>query len=175
MSWSTPRTWVAAELVTASIMNTHVRDQFLMVATIGAHRCHAYNSGNQNVTAGSTNALNMDSEVYDPSGMHSTSSNTYLLTVPAAGLYRVYGRALVTNNNNGTATLHLYKNGSPHTPAIYESGTTAAADFEDRVMQVAAIVSMAASDNVYLAGQAVTNDFGFTGAQLMVEGITSVV
>lgn len=26
MAWTTPRTWVAGELVTASIMNTHVRD-----------------------------------------------------------------------------------------------------------------------------------------------------
>ncbi|MDP8928679.1 MAG: hypothetical protein M3O70_08925 [Actinomycetota bacterium] len=28
MVWSTPRTWVTGEVVTASIMNTHVRDQF---------------------------------------------------------------------------------------------------------------------------------------------------
>lgn len=26
MSWTTPRTWVAGEVVTAAIMNTHVRD-----------------------------------------------------------------------------------------------------------------------------------------------------
>jgi microcystin-dependent protein len=26
MAWTTPRTWVAGELVTASLMNTHVRD-----------------------------------------------------------------------------------------------------------------------------------------------------
>ena len=28
MAWTTPRTWTTSELVTASIMNTHVRDQF---------------------------------------------------------------------------------------------------------------------------------------------------
>jgi hypothetical protein len=28
MSWTTPRTWVSGETVTASVMNTHVRDQF---------------------------------------------------------------------------------------------------------------------------------------------------
>lgn len=27
MAWSTPRTWVAGELVTASVMNAHLRDQ----------------------------------------------------------------------------------------------------------------------------------------------------
>lgn len=35
MSWTTPRTWVAAELVTASIMNTHVRDQLNFIYTSG--------------------------------------------------------------------------------------------------------------------------------------------
>lgn len=28
MAWSTPRTWVAGETVTAALMNTHVRDNF---------------------------------------------------------------------------------------------------------------------------------------------------
>ena len=28
MAWTTPRTWVTSEVVTASIMNTHVRDNF---------------------------------------------------------------------------------------------------------------------------------------------------
>lgn len=28
MAWSTPRTWVTNEVVTAALMNTHVRDQF---------------------------------------------------------------------------------------------------------------------------------------------------
>lgn len=29
MSWTTPRTWVAGENVTATIMNTHVRDNLI--------------------------------------------------------------------------------------------------------------------------------------------------
>lgn len=29
MAWTTPRTWVAGESVTASMLNTHVRDNFL--------------------------------------------------------------------------------------------------------------------------------------------------
>ena len=32
MAWSAPRTWVTAEVVTASIMNTDVRDNFLVTA-----------------------------------------------------------------------------------------------------------------------------------------------
>lgn len=32
MAWTTPRTWSAGETVTATIMNTHVRDQFNALA-----------------------------------------------------------------------------------------------------------------------------------------------
>ena len=32
MSWTAPRTWVASEVVTASLMNTHVRDNLLETA-----------------------------------------------------------------------------------------------------------------------------------------------
>ena len=38
MAWTTPRTWVAGELVTESLMNTYVRDnQSAIVATTGAY------------------------------------------------------------------------------------------------------------------------------------------
>lgn len=33
MAWTTPRTWVTSEVVTASIMNTHVRDNFNYLST----------------------------------------------------------------------------------------------------------------------------------------------
>lgn len=33
-AWTAPRTWVTSELVTSSIMNTHVRDNFLAVARV---------------------------------------------------------------------------------------------------------------------------------------------
>lgn len=33
MAWTTPRTWVALEVVTASIMNTHVRDNLNVLKT----------------------------------------------------------------------------------------------------------------------------------------------
>ncbi len=35
MGWTTPRDWVAGEIVTASIMNTHARDQFLYLKGVG--------------------------------------------------------------------------------------------------------------------------------------------
>jgi hypothetical protein len=175
MAWSTPRTWVSGELVTASIGNAHWRDQFIELAKIGAHRCYAYNSGAQVVASGATDALLMDSEVYDSGTLHSLVSTTNRITVPAAGYYRIFGLSNVTNNNNGEATLHLRKNGSALTPVVRDSFVTAAANFEDQWMKVAAVLLLSASDYVELAGQAAANDFGFATTQLTVEGLTSVV
>lgn len=35
MAWTAPRTWVTGEIVTAAIMNTHVRDNLLHIKTVG--------------------------------------------------------------------------------------------------------------------------------------------
>jgi hypothetical protein len=174
MAWSTPRSWVAGELVTASSMNEHIRDQFLEIAKLSSFRCFAYNSGSQNVTAGNTTALTLDSEVYDSGTMHDTSSNTNRVTVPAAGYYRILGASAVSNNNNGSCALHLRKNGSAFTPSVQDSFVTAASNFEDQWLHVYSIPLLAANDYVELAGQAVTNDFAFASTQLIVDGITAV-
>ena len=42
MSWTTPRTWVALETVTASLMNTHVRDNLNWLAAAGTTAWTAY-------------------------------------------------------------------------------------------------------------------------------------
>ena len=34
-TWTTPRTWSAGELVTATMMNTHVRDNLEYLSTLG--------------------------------------------------------------------------------------------------------------------------------------------
>ena len=33
MAWTAPRTWVTGEVVTASVMNVHVRDNLLALST----------------------------------------------------------------------------------------------------------------------------------------------
>ncbi len=43
MAWSVPRTWVTGELVTGSIMNTHVRDNFNALLPVGTYIARAAN------------------------------------------------------------------------------------------------------------------------------------
>jgi hypothetical protein len=48
VAWTTPRTWVASELVTASLMNQHVRDNLAAIGDPWA----AYTGTNTNLTLG---------------------------------------------------------------------------------------------------------------------------
>ena len=167
MSWTTPRTWVTNEMVSASIMNVHVRDNFL--ALIGAF-CLAYHNTTQNVSAGNTDALNLNSELYDTASLHDNSTLNTRITIGSAGKYFVHGRSSVSSNNNGTAALHLYKNGSALTPNVTHPFTTAASDWEDQTLQVTTVLTLAVADYVELRGQAVSNTFTFGTSQLMVHG-----
>jgi hypothetical protein len=42
MAWITPRTWITGELVTASLLNVHVRDDLTFLFTDGTRRLAAY-------------------------------------------------------------------------------------------------------------------------------------
>ena len=134
------------------------------------NRCYAYHNTTQSVTAGATDPLNLNSEVYDTASMHSTVSNNNRIQVPTAGLYRIHGRSNVTNNDNGTATLTLRKNGSALTPNVADSFQTSAGNFEDQWLQVYVELELAANDYVELAGSAATNTFVFQSTQLTVIG-----
>lgn len=80
MAWTTPRTWTDAEVVTAAMLNTHVRDNENWMHTF--HGCRVYKSSGQTVGAGNTDAITFDSEIFDTDGLHSTSSNTSRITIP---------------------------------------------------------------------------------------------
>ncbi len=71
----------------------------------------AYNSGAQSISNNTTTAVTFDSESYDTSGIHSTSSNTSRLTAPTAGKYLISGNACFDANAAGVRLFHVYVNG----------------------------------------------------------------
>lgn len=74
MAWTAPRTWVTNEVVTAAIMNAHVRDNFLetSAATVTTAGDLAYADGNKSM--GSRLAIGAD--------------NTYLVSTGSAPVWR---------------------------------------------------------------------------------------
>jgi len=158
MTWTTPHTFVTGELVTASLLNTHVRDNLLHLRGYAEHACSAYHNASQNVTAGNTNALTLNSEDYDTSAMHDTVTANNQITVPVTGKWLCVGSSFAANNNNGGCELQLRVNG---TAVRRSQATSESADFGDMTLHVYGILSLTAGDDVDLAGLAGANDVAF--------------
>lgn len=84
MAYTTPATAVAGTALTASFLNTNLRDNMAWVAT-DSPCCRAYNNAAISISSGSSTALTFNSERYDNAAMHSTSVNTGRITIPTGG------------------------------------------------------------------------------------------
>lgn len=105
--WTTPRTWVAGELVTAALLNTHLRDNFdWTYARRLRYAQYSYTvaSGTNNVaiTFGSWQTITLNTENVDGDAMGSLASNQITL---AAGTYRC--EASVYSNSGNPGRLRL--------------------------------------------------------------------
>jgi hypothetical protein len=114
MAWTAPRTWIAGEVVTASLMNTHVRDNLAYLATPPSVRC--YNSAAQTLTNNTDTALTLNTTRWDdlPSGLttpqHSGSSTH--LTCRADGKYHIFCNAVFASGGTGSRSLAIRINGT---------------------------------------------------------------
>lgn len=88
IAFTTPATAVSGTVLTASHLNTYVRDNVAWIAT-DSPSCRAYKSGTQSISDNTATSVTYDSERYDNASMHSTSSSTDRITVPsgAGGKY----------------------------------------------------------------------------------------
>jgi|TARA_Y100000310_G_scaffold269483_1_gene282682 hypothetical protein len=78
MVWTTPRTWVSGEVVTAGIMNTHVRDQF----TFFSVHLHDGNAGQGSAHLGGVSGIShivFSDSTADPTGIGEMQMNGTLL------------------------------------------------------------------------------------------------
>ncbi len=175
MAWSTPRTWVTNEVITSSIMNSHVRDQFNEVATVGTHRCYAYQAGGgQTVTSGNSDAITLDSDKNDPQQMHNTGANTSRVNILVTGTYFIWGTSNVTSNNAGTAALTIRNTGTALNPTAQGAFATSASNWEEQWLQCFAMEVLTAGQYIELYGTAAGTDFIFATTQLIVCGRVAV-
>lgn len=98
------RTWVAGEVVTASLLNTYLRDvlNWLLAPAILRVR----QTVSQNLTSGTAAVVTFDTEDVDSTGMHSTVSQTSRATAVYPGWMRTGGGICVAANaTNARAAL----------------------------------------------------------------------
>jgi hypothetical protein len=87
MAWTTPRTWVVGEIVTAALMNTHVRDN--MNAILSAASTLASSVTASSLTSlGTLTALNVDGDGADVNPAGDVDAD--LITVGVTGTPRLY-------------------------------------------------------------------------------------
>jgi len=84
MAYTTDRTWVTGEVVTAAYLNTWVRDNVKWLST-DKPMARAYNTPGQSVAASATATLLYNTNRFDNASLHSTSSNTNRMTIPSGG------------------------------------------------------------------------------------------
>ena len=108
--YTNPRTWTDGEVVTASQMNTHVRDN--LKALREHNTCKVYRSTNGTLTTATLTTVNFDAEAYDPNGWHSTTSNTDRITPTLSGLYLVTAGASFGASATGWREMILWRNGT---------------------------------------------------------------
>ncbi len=114
MAYSTPPQLSLDYFVGPSDWNQQVDNvKWLAGDTGGMPSCRVFNSVQISIPNVTVTGLTFDSEHWDNGGMHSTSSNTSRLTIPAAGVYWVRGRIAWAENSAGTIrVLQLVVNGS---------------------------------------------------------------
>jgi len=98
MAWTSPRTWVAGELVTAALMNAHVRDNLLVLKTPPS-ALYTVNEGADYTTA-SASFVDVD------------GTNLALVIVTNGGNVRVGWSSLVSLSVAGTVYLDIDVDGA---------------------------------------------------------------
>ena len=135
MAWTAPRTWVVNEVVTASIMNTHVRDNFDALAGYGTSlptgsnnlryilvdsvsapsyqwelRYNGSASGSYKWEfLGGIPYMSSEADISVEYGSYSVTGSPAAITVPRSGEYLVgvQGLGLIQNNAGQTAATYL--------------------------------------------------------------------
>jgi hypothetical protein len=161
-TWDPPPSVSTITTITSAWGNMVRAALFVLRGTPEA-RCVAYHNTTQAITAGNTTALAMNAEDVDTASMHDLVTNNSRITIPSGGdgFYVIHGISSLVNNNNGTGSLHLRKNGSTIRTDSHQTSDT---DFEDQSLQVFAGLALVGGDYLELFGQAATNTFTFGSA-----------
>lgn len=106
-----PITWLVGQDVTASQLNTNVRDAINYtnnppVATLTQLTA-------QNITSGVATAIALDTTVLDSYNGHSNTTNNSRYVGQEPGFYLVCGMICYAGNIAGNRKVQIYKNGTP--------------------------------------------------------------
>lgn len=130
------------------------RATMMLDSSVVQRHAKAYATTNQTIPDSALTAINLDSEVYDSGGYHSTSSNTSRMVVPTdggvgAGIHMIHGTLTFAANATGVRMASIRKNGATY---LGHQRVTNAGGALTNPIQVAAFDQPAVSDYYELVG-----------------------
>jgi hypothetical protein len=108
MAVPTPRTWVAAEFVTATLNNVEIRDTENWL--LNPPRASANRTTTVSTTTAVWTRVDLTSELYDSGSIHDNSTNPSRLTAPETYLYEVHAQVRWEANATGVRFVAVCKN-----------------------------------------------------------------
>lgn len=140
MAYTTDRTWVAAEVPTASQFNTYLRDNMKWLST---DKPMYKGYGGQTLTSGTEADYVMSTESFDNAGLHSTTVSNGQVTIATAGTY-LFGAVIEFDaNTTGLRSVAVQVNG-----ATYLAEDTVQAHTGQTGVTVTTLYAMSASDYI---------------------------
>lgn len=109
MAWTDPKTWADGDVVTASELNTHVRDNLTELRA--SQTCRVYRSVTQSLNNNTYTLIGFNAESSDVPGWHSTVTNDNRVTPTVAGLYLVVAGASFAHDTTGSREIVIVRNG----------------------------------------------------------------
>ena len=125
MPYTSPATVTAAEFITAARMNSDWVENIRALANPPS--CRVYNTAAITLgTSGVATLLTFNAERYDTDGLHSTSTNTSRLTVPAgwAGIWDIFATIEISGSATGLRQIYFRVNGATAVAAVTTNAVT---------------------------------------------------
>lgn len=120
MAYSTPRTWVTGELVTAAYLNSNIRDNITLLANPPS--CKVYTSAGPTINNNSLTTVTFNNQYWNTDTNWSSGTNPSRLTVTTAGKYLCwFDIELAMTIAAGQFQAGLFKNGGSSGAQVYQS------------------------------------------------------
>lgn len=121
MGWTKPRTWVDGETIIASILNTHIRDNFEFLHR--RDRVHAVHTKDAQIKDDEWECLRFDGEAFDNGNMHSGRKRVQRLRVNDNGVYLVIVKVVFEEESAGFRQVMLRVNSDESEASGHSLGT----------------------------------------------------
>lgn len=145
MAYTTPRSWVAGDVLTAAQLNVDVRDNVSFLANPPA--CRVYHNAAQSYANTATAVASaFNTERYDTDTMHDNVTNNSRITIKTAGLFLVEGTGAFAINATGGRFIGVKLNGTTFLAAAVHPGNASLGGH----MTVSTIYKFAVNDYIEL-------------------------